>query len=129
VPGQVVVTREPGAASAARPIGLCKLALEVEHDVKRALRRFNGSPLDPRSISQAFQVRRKAAGLPASTLHGLRHAAATMLALHVGAHPETTRAVLGHASTATTAQYYLHAVDDLTAATVASLADLVDGVR
>jgi integrase len=91
--------------------------------------RPDGSPLDPRSVSQAFQVRRKAAGLPASTLHGLRHAAATTLTLRFGAHPETTRAVLGHASTATTAAYYTHAVDGLSAAAVASLADLVHGAR
>ena len=68
--------------------------------------RENGTPLDPRGVSQAFQVRRKAAKLPRTTLHGLRHAAATTLALRVGAHPETARAILGHASTATTARYY-----------------------
>ena len=51
----------------------------------------DGSPLDPTGISRRFQVRRKAAKLPPSTLHGLRHAAATSLALSIGAHPETTR--------------------------------------
>jgi integrase len=91
--------------------------------------RENGAPLDPRGVSQAFQVRRKAAKLPAGTLHGLRHAAATHLALTVGAHPETTRAVLGHASSATTAHYYTHAIDDLSRAAVESLAELVDGAR
>jgi integrase len=91
--------------------------------------RENGAPLDPRGVSQAFQVRRKAAKLPQGTLHGLRHAAATHLALTVGAHPETTRSVLGHASTATTARYYTHAVDDLSGAAVAALAELVDGAR
>ncbi len=89
----------------------------------------NGAPLDPRGVSQAFQVRRKAAKLPQATLHGLRHAAATHLALTVGTRPETTRAVLGHASTATTAHYYTHAVDDLNRAAVDSHAALIDGAR
>jgi integrase len=91
--------------------------------------RPDGPPLDPRGVSQAFQVRRKAAGLPAGSLHGHRHAAATSLALRVKADRETTRSILGHASSQTLDVYYLHAVDDIDAAAVASLADLVDGAR
>jgi len=59
----------------------------------------------------------------------LRHAAAKHLALNVGAHPETTRSVLGHASVATTAVYYTHAIDELSRDAMDSLAELVDGAR
>jgi integrase len=89
--------------------------------------REDGSPLDPRGVSQMFQVRRKAAGLPKLTLHGLRHSAATHLALTVGAHRETVRAALGHSSTRTTEAYYTHALDEASQLASDALAAVFDG--
>lgn len=89
----------------------------------------NGTPLDPRGVSQAFQVRRKAAGLPKLTLHGLRHSAATHLALTVGAHRETVRAALGHSSTRTTETYYTHELDAASRVASDGLAEAYDGPR
>jgi integrase len=67
--------------------------------------RENGTPLDPRGISQAFQVRRKAAGLPTLNLHGLRHTNATHLA------------------------HYTHSLDELSTAAAEALADVIDTPR
>ena len=91
--------------------------------------RENGTPLDPRGVSQAFQVRRKAADLPTLNLHGLRHSAATHLALTVGAHPETTRAQLGHSSVRTTAHFYTHSLDDASRTAADALASVFDDPR
>ncbi len=86
----------------------------------------NGTPLNPGGVSQAFHVRRKAAGLPFATLHSLRHGVGTHLALTVGAHRETVRDLLGHASVSTTDHYYTHAIDEASRAAVETFAGLVD---
>ena len=91
--------------------------------------RENGTPLDPRSVSQWFHVRRKAAGLPTLNLHGLRDSAATHLALTVGAHPETTRAQLGHSSVRTTADIYTHALAAASRTAADALASAFDDPR
>ena len=91
--------------------------------------REDGTPLNPGAVSQAFQVRRKAAGLPPLNLHGLRHTAATHLALTVGAHRETVRAALGHSSVRTTEGYYTHALDDVSRAAADALAATYDAPR
>ena len=49
--------------------------------------------------------------LPNVTLHGLRHTAATLM-LASGIDVETVSRVLGHASSITTSNYYLHSADE-----------------
>ena len=49
--------------------------------------------------------------LPNVTLHGLRHTAATLM-LTNGVDIETVSRVLGHASSTTTSNYYLHSADE-----------------
>lgn len=56
---------------------------------------LEGGPLNPRAVSQAFQVRRKRAKLPHVQLHDLRHGAAT-LALEGDVNLELIRRRLWH---------------------------------
>jgi integrase len=51
------------------------------------------------------------ASLPAITLHGLRHTAATLLIVEAGADPKTAQALLGHSSSRTTMNIYTHALE------------------
>ncbi|MGZ4394537.1 MAG: site-specific integrase [Gaiellaceae bacterium] len=82
----------------------------VDHDLVFA--HVDGRPLNPGGVSQAFQVRRKRAGLPHVRLHDLRHGLATMaLAEHLPA--ELVRRRLGHSRIAVTVDLYQrHAVEE-----------------
>ena len=72
---------------------------EIDRDL--VFTRLDGQPLNPRALSQAFQVRRKNAGLPHVRLHDLRHGAAT-LALEGDVNLELIRRRMGHAHISTT---------------------------
>lgn len=93
----------------------------------------DGQPLDPRGISQAFQVRRKrvelpnGAGLPHIRLHDLRHGAAT-LAIEGDVNLELIRRRLGHANIGTTIDVYArHDVETAERAAANTVAALLDG--
>jgi len=77
--------------------------------------------------SQAFQVRRKRAGLPHIRLHDLRHGAAT-LALEGDVNLELIRRRLGHARISTTIDLYArHEVESIERAAADTVAGLIDG--
>ena len=63
-------------------------------------------------ISKDFPKVVKAAGLPHLTLHGLRHAHASML-LEEGFNPKVVSERLGHATIATTMDVYSHVLPGL----------------
>lgn len=70
-----------------------------------------GRPYQPDYISRRFQQMLEQGGLPYITLHGLRHSFASI------AHSQNVSLfgisrALGHASTATTTQIYMHLFDD-----------------
>jgi integrase len=67
----------------------------------------DGTPLNPATVSRAFDGLVKAAGLPKITLHGLRHTFAT-LALLDGIPSKIVAEVLGHSSTTVTEDLYQH---------------------
>ena len=88
--------------------------------------RLDGEPLNPRALSQAFQVRRKNAGLPHVRLHDLRHGAAT-LALEGDVNLELIRRRMGHAHISTTIDLYArHEIESSERAAADTVADLVD---
>lgn len=96
----------------------------VDHDL--VFTTLEGDPLNPRSLSQAFQTRRKRAGLPHVRLHDLRHGAAT-LALEADVSLELIRRRLGHAKIATTVDLYLrHEVETAERDSAEKVASLVD---
>ena len=67
----------------------------------------NGTPIYRRNLLRSFKRLSANAGLPKSTLHSLRHSAATNLK-DIGISPRDTQIILGHANISTTMQIYQH---------------------
>jgi integrase len=88
--------------------------------------RWDGSPLDPDTVTTAFRTAARTAGLPRIRLHDLRHTAATLM-LRSGEHPKVVQERLGHASVAVTLDLYSHAVPSMGIEAADRLAALVDG--
>lgn len=82
---------------------------EAWQDTGFVFTREDGSAIHPEALSESFERRVKAAGLPPITLHGLRHTYAT-LALEAGMKPWDLADRLGHSSTRVTLDVYRHAV-------------------
>jgi integrase len=74
--------------------------------------RGDGQPIDPDSFSKAFKRLTRRIGAPATRLHDLRHAAATLM-MEAGVHPSVVSRSLGHASEAFTMQVYGHVRDEM----------------
>ncbi|HUK72224.1 MAG TPA: tyrosine-type recombinase/integrase [Streptosporangiaceae bacterium] len=72
----------------------------------------NGAALRVESISERFDRLVAKSGLPPVTLHGLRHGAASML-LAAGVPLKVTSEILGHASSAFTADVYTSVSEEL----------------
>ncbi len=90
-----------------------------------------GVALDPERISEAFQRRVEAIGLPRIRLHDLRHTWAT-LALQNGVHVKVVQERLGHASASITLDIYSHVTEGMdrdAANTVAALFGAADSSR
>ena len=79
-----------------------------------------GRPVDPNGISRDFAGLVKAAGLPHLTLHGLRHAHATMM-LEEGINPKIVSERLGHSTIAITTDVYSHVLPGMQEAAVLAL--------
>ncbi|MBA3551675.1 MAG: site-specific integrase [Actinobacteria bacterium] len=85
--------------------------------------REDGAPLHPDSLSQAFERRTAAAGLPRIRLHDVRHSYATV-ALRAGIPAKVVSEILGHANIGITLDTYSHVIPTMAeeaAATVAAL--------
>lgn len=87
--------------------------------------RVDGSPLNPATVSRAFDALVKAAELPKITLHGLRHTWAT-LALLDGIPSKIVAEVLGHSSTRVTEDLYQHVTPGMKADATARVAAMLD---
>ena len=72
----------------------------------------NGRPIDSNNVSREFAAIVKEKGLPKLTLHGLRHAFATLL-LVSGIHPKVVSEMMGHSSVMVTLDIYSHLVPGL----------------
>ena len=143
----IYVVKEPKTSHSRRWIALSpSLALvlrqyKAEQEAQRALlgksltdddfvfAHPDGTPLDPSTVSHAFNKIIRKAGLPHIRLHDLRHTHASLL-LQAGVHPKIVQERLGHSSIRVTLDTYSHVIgglqevaaqrfDDLLAATSA----------
>jgi integrase len=88
--------------------------------------REDGSPLRPASITRQFARLTAEIGLPALTLHGLRHSYATA-GLAAGVPVRVISERLGHANTAITSDLYQHVLPAMDAEAAATVAGLILG--
>jgi len=125
ITGHGLVEGQPKTARSRRSIALAPDVVEVLHGIRGrqieqrlefgelwentgyVFTQLGGAPIAPDMISKDFCAIVRKAGLPHLTLHGLRHAHATM-ALTAGVNPKTISERLGHSSIATTMDVYSH---------------------
>ena len=81
---------------------------------------------DPHSISEHFEQRTRAAGLPAIRFHDLRHTYAT-LALSAGVHPKVVSDRLGHSTISITLDTYSHVLPELAEQEATRMGELILG--
>lgn len=84
----------------------------------------DGSPVMPDRITQDFSGLVKRHGLPYLTLHGLRHAFAT-LGLIAGINPKVVSEALGHASVSITLDLYSHVLPNMQTELAGAVANLL----
>ena len=90
-----------------------RLALgDVWYDTPYVFTQANGKPVYPDEITKEFARIVRSAALPAMTLHGLRHAHATLL-LTAGIRPKVVGERLGHSNIAVTMDTYSHVLSGL----------------
>lgn len=80
----------------------------------------DGRPVDPEWTSKDFACIVRTANLPHTTLHGLRHAHATLL-LTAGVHPKVVQERLGHSGISITLDIYSHVVQGMQEAAALAL--------
>ena len=88
--------------------------------------RIEGTPIHPDYFSQTFDRTVRRLGLPKIRLHDLRHTHAT-LGLAAGVPVKVISERLGHATSAFTADVYMHVIPDLEHDAADQIADLVFG--
>jgi integrase len=93
-------------------------------DSGRVFTRENGTPLRPGWVSERFGTLSARAGLPPVTFHGLRHGAATML-LAAGQPIKVISEILGHATSAFTADVYTEVAEELAESAASAIAAYV----
>ncbi len=93
-------------------------------DSGRVFTREDGMPLRPGWVSARFDTLAARAGLPPITLHGLRHGAATM-ALAAGVPIKAISEMLGHATSAFTADVYTEVAEELAESAASAIAAFI----
>ena len=73
---------------------------------------YDGSPLDPSTVSHTFNRIARKAGLPQMRFHDTRHAHASLM-LRNGVHPKIVSERLGHSTIAVTIDLYSHVTPGL----------------
>ena len=92
------------------------------------LDQVDGTPIDPEAISKDFCETVRQSGLPHLTLHGLRHAHAT-LALSAGINPKVVSERLGHSSIAVTMDIYSHVLPGMQEAAAQAVEELLTNAK
>lgn len=141
VDGQLVTTAT-NTDKSRRTIPLTAAAVDCLRDVKARQRREQlaagskytrtafvfasefGAPADPRNALRALHAAARAAGLPATKLHTLRHTAASAL-LTAGVPLKVVSEVLGHSSIAITGDIYSHVSPELARDAMDRLGDVL----
>jgi integrase len=93
---------------------------EAWHNTGYVFTQADGTPVEPDKVTQEFARVVKVARLPHLTLHGLRHAHATLL-LTAGVHLKVVSERLGHSNIAITADTYSHVLPGLQEAAALAL--------
>lgn len=90
--------------------------------------KWNGAPIDPKTVTSWFPVFLKEHDLPAVHFHSLRHTNASLL---ISAHTPITTVSgrLGHAQTSTTLNIYASAIQSADAAAADALESIFDRLR
>ena len=86
----------------------------------------DGTPFNPKRLTESFRAHVTAAGLPRIRLHDLRHTHAT-LALVGGVPVHVVSARLGHSSPAITMNVYAHLLPTSDESAAERVAELIDG--
>ena len=84
----------------------------VWQNTEYVLTQPDGRPMNPNQVTKEFKAIIGKAGLPHLTLHGLRHANATLL-LVAGVSPKVVSERLGHSNIAITMDTYSHVIPGL----------------
>lgn len=87
----------------------------------------NGSPINPDNVSGWFHEFIKRTGLPAVTVHGLRHTFITLM-ISKGVDIITVSNLAGHSMPSTTINLYSHAVSERKASAVEAIGQVYDGL-
>ncbi|MDA1127251.1 MAG: site-specific integrase [Chloroflexi bacterium] len=140
--GKGLVEGQPKTRRSRRSIALSPQAVDVLHAMRGqqmeyqlaagplwqstgyVLTQVDGRPMNPIKVTQEFTALVRKAGLPHLTLHGLRHAHATLL-LTAGVHPKVVSERLGHSNIAITMDTYSHVMPGLQEEAVLGLDALV----
>ena len=96
--------------------GLLRLGVRLTDD-HHVVTRYDGQPLQPRSLTHAFVKFIRRHGLPQIRLHDLRHSHATHM-LAAGVHPKIAQERLGHSSVSITIDLYSHVLPGMQAEAV-----------
>ena len=125
ITGNGLVEGQPKTQKSRRSIALSVSAIDLLHivrgnqiehrarvepawmDAGYVFTKADGRPVDPDEVTHAFKKIVDDSGLPHLTLHGLRHAHATLL-LASGVHLKIVSERLGHSTITTTADIYSH---------------------
>lgn len=128
--GRGLVVGQPKTARSRRSIALSPDTVALLHEIRGrkiaqqlavgevwqntgyVFTQAEGRPLDPDAITKDFNIVVKRSGLPHLTVHGLRHAHATLM-LEAGINPKIVSERLGHSSIATTMDIYSHVLPGL----------------
>ena len=130
ISGKGLIESQPKTARSRRSIALSPDAVSLLHEVRGrqiaqqmtvgevwhsgdyVFTQADGRPVDPDAITRDFTELIRKTGLPHLTVHGLRHAHATLL-LESGINPKVVSERLGHATIATTMDIYSHVLPGL----------------
>ena len=134
----ILVHRKASGATGLCPLRDSKLRLMVVVRKKQLERRLsagpvwndqdfvftqaNGRPLHPDKVSNEFHRIVEGSKLPHLTLHGLRHAHATLM-LAKGVHPKVVSERLGHSNVSITLDVYSHLLPGLQEAAAQAVDD------
>jgi integrase len=144
--GRGLVEGQPKTPRSRRSIALAPEAIELLHGIRGrqieqrldygdlrenagyVFAQDDGKPINPPSVSKDFGIIVRNVGLPHLTLHGLRHAHAT-LALTAGVNPKIVSERLGHSSIAVTMDVYSHVLPGMQEQAAQAVEELLSQAR
>lgn len=98
---------------------------DIWRDSGRLFTKWDGRPIHPDTITRWFRDFVKKHGLPAITIHSLRHTNATLM-IAGGTPLSTVQKRLGHAQQTTTANIYAHAIRSADEVAAETLEDILN---